>query len=67
METGIANSPKQVHMSSKCHMTDKRHTFIVEKRSNLIQSLVEALERFEVGVKLVVFRLQQTIFFFGKT
>ena len=32
----------------------------------MILSLVEALERFEVGGKIAVFRLQQNIFLFWK-
>ena len=63
-ETGIVKPPKQVedlsveitclHRSPRWHMKDEGHTYLFQKRSLLMRSLVEALARFEVEVKMAV-------------
>ena len=47
-------------------MTDKRHTYMFEKGSHLIKSLVEALEKFEVGGKFPFLDYNKIFYFFEK-
>ena len=66
METGIAHPPKQVHMSSRVHMTDKRHTYILRKGLLWFNVWLKQLKGLKLGVKKPFFSLQQTILFFWK-
>ena len=66
-ETGIAQPPKQVHMTPRWDMKFNWPThFFLLKRSFLMWILVEAFERFDVGLNLHFFFFKKKWFFLAK-
>ena len=62
METGIAHPPKQVHMSSRVHMTDKRHIYILRKGLLWFNVWLKQWKGLKLGVKKSFFLVCNKLF-----